>query len=61
MPKSYFIYLPLTMGSVEDEWKQCLKQIENTRSLRYKPVKFNIFVDLPDFDTFLSTRESINK
>lgn len=61
MPKSYFIYHPLTVGSVEDEWKQCLKQIEKTRSSGYTPVKLNIFVDQSDFDTFLSTRESISK
>ncbi|MCJ7448416.1 MAG: hypothetical protein MUO72_12065 [Bacteroidales bacterium] len=59
MPKTYFIYYPLTEGCIEEEWKQCLKQIENTRKSGYTPVKLNIFTDLPDFETFLSVRQFI--
>ncbi len=59
MPKTYFIYLPEVEGSVEEEWKLCLHQIETTVASGYIPVKLNIFIDLPDFDTLLSTRESV--
>jgi enamine deaminase RidA (YjgF/YER057c/UK114 family) len=61
MPKSYFIYYPLTAGSVEEEWKQCLKQIEETRSTGFTLVKLNIFIDQPDFEAFLKTRLSVSK
>jgi hypothetical protein len=59
MPKTYFIFYPLTEGYIEEEWEQCLKQIENTQKSGYAPVKLNIFTDLPDFETFLSVRQFI--
>ena len=59
MPKTYFIYLPTVEGNVEVEWKLCLTRIEATVSSGYIPVKLNIFVDLPDFDSLLETRKSI--
>jgi len=59
MQKTYFIYYPLTEGSIEEEWKQCREQIENTQKSGYTPVKLNIFTDLPDFETFLSVRQFI--
>lgn len=59
MPKTYFIYYPLTEGCIEEEWEQCLEQIENTQKSGYNPVKLNIFTDLPDFETFLSVRQFI--
>jgi len=27
MAKNYFIYLPLTIGSIEDKWKQRLRRM----------------------------------
>jgi len=59
MAKTYFIYYPLTEGCIEEEWKQCLEQIENTRKSGYTPVKLNIFTNLSDIDSFLSTRQSV--
>ena len=59
MPAKYFVFLPLTAGSVEEEWKQCLNQIISTRDSGYSPVKLNIFTELPDFDTFISVRQNI--
>jgi len=59
MPKKYFVFLPSVVGSVEEEWKQCLNQIIITHDSGYSPVKLNIFTDLPDFDTFISVRHSI--
>jgi len=61
MQKTYFIYYPLTEGSIEEEWKQCREQIENTQKSGYTPVKLNIFTDLPDFETFLSKLGTIRE
>jgi hypothetical protein len=59
MPKTYFTYLPAVEGSLEEEFKLCLDQIKNTCSEGYIPVKLNVFVDLPDFESFLKTRAKI--
>jgi enamine deaminase RidA (YjgF/YER057c/UK114 family) len=59
MTKRYFVYLPSVEGSLEDEWKQCLQQIILSRSSGYIPVKLNIFIDIPDFESFLEKRKSI--
>jgi enamine deaminase RidA (YjgF/YER057c/UK114 family) len=61
MPKKYFVFLPLITGSIEEEWKQCLNQIIKTRNSGYTPVKLNIFIEQPDFKTFLGTRKTISK
>jgi enamine deaminase RidA (YjgF/YER057c/UK114 family) len=61
MPKAYFAYLPAIAGSVEEEWKLCLNQVKDTCSRGYAPVKLNIFVDSPDFKTFLAIRKTISQ
>ena len=61
MPKRYFVYLPSVEGNLEDEWKQCLHQIIKSGSSGYIPVKLNVFLDLPDFESFLEKRESIRQ
>ena len=61
MPKKYFIYLPLVQGSIEEEWEQCLNQIEKTRLAGNRPLKLNIFVDLTDFPTFLKVKGKIGQ
>lgn len=61
MPKTYKIYLPAVEGSVEEEWKRCLTQIENTCKEGYTPVKLNVFIDQPDFESFLKAREKISQ
>ena len=61
MPKTYKIYLPAIEGSVEEEWKLCLNQIENTCQSGYIPVKLNVFIDVPDFKSFLKAREKISQ
>jgi enamine deaminase RidA (YjgF/YER057c/UK114 family) len=61
MPKTYLIYIPTIKGSVEEELIQCLDQIEDPLSKGLIPVKLNIFVDLPDFKTFLKARKSISQ
>lgn len=59
MPKRYLVYLPSVEGKLEDEWKQCLHQIVKSRSSGYIPIKLNVFIDLPDFESFLEKRKSI--
>lgn len=61
MLKRYLVYLPEVEGSIEDEWNQCLKKIIGTTSSGLRPVKLNIFVDLPDFESFLLKRALILK
>ena len=61
MPKKYFIYHPLKEGKIEEEWKQCLKQIRNTSLDGNRPVKLNIFADLTVYNIFLKTRNNIIK
>jgi len=59
MPKTYFTYLPAIEGSLEEELKLCLDQIEDTCLKGYIPVKLNIFTDLPDYESFLKERNNI--
>ncbi len=61
MQKEYFIYHPLKERTIEEEWEQCLKQIENAISDVNQPVKINIFTNLTDFDAFVTLREKIIK
>jgi hypothetical protein len=59
MPKTYFIYLPAIEGSLKEELKLCLDQIVDTCLKGFIPVKLNIFIDLPDYESFLKEREKI--
>lgn len=61
MHKTCFIYIPLTGGSIEEESRQCLKQIEETCNSGYIPVKLNFFIDVPDFEAFLRVRSEIHR
>lgn len=57
MPKRYLVYLPLVEGNLVEEWKQCLHQIIKAKTSGLILLKLNIFIDLPDFQTFLETRK----
>ena len=61
MRKHYFVYYPSSEGNIIEEWEQCLKKIENSILLKYKVVKLNIFVDIPDYHSFLSFRLNVIK
>jgi enamine deaminase RidA (YjgF/YER057c/UK114 family) len=61
MHKTCFIYLPETEGNVEEEFTQCLAQIEKTCKSGYTPVKLNFFIDVPDYESLLGTRSVIHK
>jgi enamine deaminase RidA (YjgF/YER057c/UK114 family) len=61
MMKTYFSYLPVVVGSIEEEWKQCIDQVNYTRSAGHIPIKINVFADLPDFNSFLEIRKTFLK
>ncbi len=59
MLKKYFIYLPAIQGNVEEEWEQCLKQIEKTGMAGIRPLKLNIFTNFADYAGYLKIGEKI--
>jgi len=59
MHKTYKIYLPGTEGSIEEEYRQCLEQINETCSSGYIPLKLNFFIDVSDFKIFFRVRSGI--
>jgi hypothetical protein len=61
MLKDYIIYLPSVQGSIEEEWEQCRNQIINSTSKDCRPLKLNIFVSLPDYSSYIKTRDIIGK
>jgi len=61
MLKKYFIYLPSIQGNVEDEWVQCLKQIEKNRMAGNRPLKLNIFTNLKNYSGYLKIKDKIVK
>jgi hypothetical protein len=61
MVKKYIIYLPAVQGSIEEEWEQCRDQITKNISEGVRPVKLNIFVSLPDYLSYIKTKEIIGR
>lgn len=49
----YLIILPEVQGSVEEELEQCLRQLQGVKTEGFNLVKLNIFVDSPDFYSWL--------
>jgi enamine deaminase RidA (YjgF/YER057c/UK114 family) len=59
MLKKYLIFLPEVKGGIEEEWRQCLDKIRDTRINNSKLIKLNIFTDLDDYATFLKVSSEI--
>ena len=59
MLKKYQIYLPTFPACIDGEWDQCRKQIISTSSEGNRPLKLNIFVDVPDYQSYLKLKEII--
>jgi enamine deaminase RidA (YjgF/YER057c/UK114 family) len=59
MLKKYLIFLPEVQGSVEEEWRQCLKQVRDIHVAGYKLIKLNIFTDLPDYEAYIKVSKEI--
>lgn len=57
----YLIFEPEVTGNLGEEWKQCLKQIIYYRETGFRLIKLNIFVDLPDYETYIKTFRVMRK
>jgi enamine deaminase RidA (YjgF/YER057c/UK114 family) len=61
MLKKYEIFLPSFKGSINEEWRQCLKQIIDRQESCFRLIKLNVFTDLPDYETFIKVSKEIGK
>lgn len=61
MLKHHFVYMPVVPGKIEVEWEQCLNQIVRDRVSGNLPVKLNIFVNQPDYNSYVSIKKHIGK
>lgn len=61
MTREYHVFLPDAYGTIEDEWKQCLKKIENKFIEGFRPVKINVFIDVPNYISYILSNSSILK
>ncbi len=61
MVRNYSVYMPAVPGSIGEEWKQCLDQIEKNRKSGNIPLKLNIFVDQPDYSSYITTKKLISE
>lgn len=59
MTYKYSVFLPTIKGNIEEEWKQCLKQILKVRDSGYSAVRLTIFTDSNDLETYVSDRQFI--
>ena len=61
MLKRYQVILPEVQGNFKEEWKQCLEQIKKIKLVDEKVVKLNVFVDMPDYDSYIKASRGIGK
>jgi enamine deaminase RidA (YjgF/YER057c/UK114 family) len=61
MLKKYIIYAPEIQGSIEEEWKQCVGQINKSIAEGARPLKLNIFLSVPDYSSYITERQIIGK
>lgn len=61
MRGKYLTFLPELGGSLAEEWLQCLKQIIYQREKGYSLIKLHIFIDLPDYETYIKVSREIGK
>ena len=60
MIKDYSTFIPSVPGSVEEEWKQCLKKLSLTCSKGNAPLKINVFIDQPDYSSYQKVKKIID-
>jgi len=53
MLDKYLLILPQYRGDFEGEWKQCLGKLSDGIGDGYNLVKLNVFIDAPDFESFV--------
>lgn len=61
MISKYLVVLPENKGNLDEEWRQCLKQIIDSESEAFRLVKLNVFIDVPDYNTFSQFNRIIGK
>ncbi len=61
MLKLYQSCIPDVTGSIEEELRQCLEKAFNTQKTGMMPLRFEVFADLPDFESVILTRELVLK
>jgi len=61
MLKKYVIYIPDIQSSIEEEWEQCRNRLTKDLSEGARPLKLNIFVNLPDYSSYIKIKEIIGK
>ncbi len=61
MTREYHVFLPDVYGTLKDEWNQCLKKIENKFLEGLRPIKINVFADVPDYISYIISSSSILK
>ena len=60
MLKKYQVFLPEAQGTVEGEWRQCLKKIKVEGLPGKRPVKLNVFIDVPDYESYQDITQIIS-
>jgi len=60
MLKKYIVYCPVVNGSIEEEWEQCRDQIVNDLSSGIRPLKLNIFINQPDYPSYVQIKKFIS-
>jgi len=61
MVSKYLVVLPESKGTLEEEWRQCLKEIIASENDILGLVKLNVFIDAQDFETFSQADVSIGE
>ena len=61
MIAKYLTFMPELEGSLAEEWRQCLKRIIYQREAGFTLIKLNLFIDLPDYETYIKVSREIGK
>jgi enamine deaminase RidA (YjgF/YER057c/UK114 family) len=59
MIREYRIYQSSVIGSISEEWHQCLKQIRITQENSKRPIKLYVCISLKDRKSYMKAREEI--
>lgn len=57
----YHLFAPVEGGNLIEEWRECLKQIIYQRETGFRLVKINVFIDVPDEDTYVKASKEIGR
>jgi enamine deaminase RidA (YjgF/YER057c/UK114 family) len=57
----YHVFVPVEGGNLIEEWRDCLKQIIYQRETGFRLVKINVFINVPDEDTYVKVSKEIGR